>query len=163
MNYHNIKKVDLLNGDGIRTVLFVSGCNHYCKGCQNMETWDYNSGILFDENAMNEIREEMKLDYVSGLTLSGGDPLFYKNLNKILEIVKEIKKDFPNKTIWIYTGYEYENLLTDDSEDGKLRREILKYCDTIVDGKFVKELADTTYPWAGSRNQRIINLKTNNR
>ena len=82
MNYHNIKKVDLLNGDGIRTVLFVSGCNHYCKGCQNMETWDYNSGILFDENAMNEIREEMRLDYVSGLTLSGGGPLFYKNLNK---------------------------------------------------------------------------------
>ena len=104
MNYHNITKVDMLNGDGLRVVLWLAGCNHMCKDCQNPETWDECGGIPFDNYAKEELFEELGKDYVSGITFSGGDPLFPKNRDEVLSLLQEIDKKFPNKTIWMYTG-----------------------------------------------------------
>ena len=150
MNYHNIKHDDMLNGDGIRVTLFVSGCNHHCKGCHNPQTWDFNSGILFDEDAKEEIFEELSKDYISGLTLSGGDPLAPQNRDEILKLCKEIKEKFPNKNIWCYTGYLYEQVKD---------LPIMNYIDILVDGPFMVDLLDVDFPFRGSTNQRIINLK----
>ena len=158
MNYHDIQKCDMLNGNGIRVTLFVSGCNHHCKNCQNPETWNPNNGIPFDENALNEIYDELKLDYIDGLTLSDGDTMNETNLNDIYTLVSKIKEDFPDKTIWIYTGYTYDELKNDNTENGEKRRKILEKCDVLVDGKFVEELKDVNYPYAGSTNQKIIYL-----
>lgn len=149
MNYHNITKDDMLNGDGLRVVLWVAGCEHHCKGCHNPITWDENGGLLFDKAAKQEIFEELKKDYVSGITFSGGDPLHIKNRTDITVLAKEIKEIFPSKTIWLYTGYTYEAVKD---------LEIISYLDVLVDGKFVKELSDVNYHWAGSTNQKIIRL-----
>lgn len=159
MNYHDIKKCDMLNGEGIRTVLFVSGCNHHCKECHNPETWDHKSGIPFDESAKNEIFEELSKDYVNGLTLSGGDPMNEHNLDDIYNLLKEIKEKFPDKNIWIYTGYTHEQLLNTEGNDFDKRRMILDLCDVLVDGRFEIDKLSVAYPFAGSTNQRIIYLK----
>lgn len=155
MNYHLIRTDDMLNGDGIRVVLFVSGCEHYCNGCHNSETWDKNSGKVFDENAMEELLNKLDKSYISGLTLSGGDPLYPDNLEDILHIVCTVKNVFPDKTIWIYTGYTLDEIVCDEKNALK-RLEILSKCNVLVEGKFVKELADVNYHWAGSTNQRVI-------
>ena len=105
MNYHNITYPDMNNGEGLRVVLWLSGCSHKCRGCQNPQTWDADSGIQFDESAKEELFRELGKDYISGLTLTGGDPLFDCNLEDVLELVNSIRKSFPQKTIWIYTGY----------------------------------------------------------
>ncbi len=157
MNYHDIRKDDMLNGDGLRVVLFVSGCSHSCKGCHNPETWNPESGILFDENAKNELFHELEKDYISGLTLSGGDPLNKHNLDDVLSLVKNVKEIFPNKSIWIYTGYQYEQMFL-DAPDMDKRREILSYCDILVDGRFEEDKKDVHAPFVGSTNQNIIRL-----
>ena len=119
MNYHNITKEDMLNGEGLRTVLWVAGCNHYCKGCQNPETWDACGGIPFDESAKQEIMESLEPDYIDGITFSGGDPLYPGNRQTVTEIAKEIKQKYPEKTIWSYTGFLYEDVKDlDDSSIG---------------------------------------------
>lgn len=110
MHYHNITKDDMLNGDGLRVVLWVAGCDHYCKNCHNPETWDVNGGVLFDEAAKAEMFEELKKDYVSGITFSGGDPLHIQNRREIANLIREIKSEFPDKTIWLYTGYEWKDI-----------------------------------------------------
>lgn len=159
MNYHNITKDDMLNGDGLRTVLWVSGCSHHCEGCQNPQTWDINSGILFDEAAKKELLESLDNPWISGLTLSGGDPLNEHNLEVILNLVREVKNKYKEtKTIWIYSGYTYEDILSSDSPDMKIRQKILSYCDVFVDGKFDITQKDISYEWAGSRNQKVIRL-----
>lgn len=150
MNYHNITKEDMLNGDGLRTVLWVSGCGHHCKGCQNPQTHDPESGIPFDDSAKAELFGYLEKNYCSGLTLSGGDPLFPPNREEATKISKEFKEKFPNKTLWIYTGYDWE-----DVKD----LEIMQYADVVVDGRFVLDLADTQYKWAGSINQTVIDVK----
>lgn len=146
MRYHNITKCDLKNGDGIRVALWVSHCEHKCKGCHNPQTWDSNSGILFDRSAEDELLYELNKDYVDGITFTGGDPLSRINREEILELMIKIKKLYPSKTIWCYTGYEYkeiENL------------EHMKYIDVLVDGKFVEELSKPSPKWCGSSNQKI--------
>ena len=156
MNYHDIVHDDLKNGDGIRVTLFVSGCEHHCPKCQNPQTWHYNSGIRFDEDTFSELFIEMSKDYISGLTISGGDPLAPQNVEKILEIVSKFKKIFPNKTIWIYTGYKYEQLLF----EGKFNViQILKHTDVLVDGKYIEEKRDINLKWRGSSNQRVIDVQ----
>lgn len=152
MNYHLIRTDDMLNGDGIRVVLFVSGCSHYCNHCHNSETWDSNSGKLFNEEAIELIIKELEKDYISGITLSGGDPLYENNLDEVLSLIKEIKNKFPNKNIWIYSGYTWEEL-------DERRLEIVKLCDVFCDGKFNEEFADVNTPWVGSTNQRVIDIK----
>lgn len=150
MNYHNITKCDLKNGEGIRVVLWVSHCEHYCTNCHNPQTWNEESGILFDEYAKNEIFEELEKDYVSGLTLSGGDPLSTINREEILQLLKDVKKFYPNKNIWCYTGYNYEEIKD---------LEHLNYIDVLVDGRFVESLSIPTPMWRGSYNQRVIDIK----
>ena len=150
MKYHNITKEDMLNGEGLRVVLWVSGCSHHCKGCQNPCTWNPEDGIEFDDTAKNEIFEQLDKDYISGITFSGGDPLFLNNRQDVLNLMKEIKELYPDKDIWCYTGYTYEEIKD---------LEHLKYIDVLVDGKYIEELKDTKSHWVGSTNQRVINTK----
>lgn len=149
MRYHNITKDDMLNGDGLRAVLWVAGCTHKCKGCHNPITWDIEGGIPFDEAAKEELFDAIRPDYISGVTFSGGDPLHPANREEITALAKEIKEIFPNKTIWLYTGF-----LFDDIKE----LEVVKYCDVIVDGPFIEEEHDGKLHWRGSRNQNVIRL-----
>lgn len=149
MRYHNITKDDMLNGDGLRVVLWVSGCSHCCKECQNPITWDPNGGLLFDEEAKQEIFTELAKDYISGITFSGGDPLYFGNRSDVLKLAKEIRTDFPNKTIWMYTGFIWETIET---------LEIVKYLDVLVDGEFLIAQKNIQLYWRGSTNQRVIDV-----
>ena len=152
MNYHNITKDDMLNGDGLRVVLWVAGCNHHCQGCQNPQTWDINSGIPFDNTAKLELFAELDKEYIDGITLSGGDPLHPQNLQSTTKLLKEIKEKYPNKTVWIYTGYTYEQVQ---------EKELLKYIDVLVDGPYIKSRRDLNLEYRGSSNQRIIRISKN--
>ena len=156
MKFHNITKDDMLNGDGLRVVLWVSGCSHYCEDCQNKITWDPNVGVDFDEKAKQEIFDELEKDYIKGITFSGGDPLYSSNVSDVLALAQEIRKEYPTKDIWLYTGYTLVQLLQDDSELGNLRKEVLKTIDVLVDGEFEKDKADQNSHWVGSTNQNII-------
>ena len=153
MNYHNIKTDDMLNGDGLRVTCWVSGCNMGCFNCYNPQTWDFNSGIPFTEETMQELLYDLSKPYIKGCTLSGGHPLDPHNAPKVLEIVKRVKMVFPNKDIWIYSGYIWEDIIKD-----KTLREILKYTDILVDGAYIDELRDISLPFRGSSNQRIIDV-----
>ncbi len=154
MKYHNITHDDMLNGEGLRVVLWLSGCEHFCEGCQNPFTSNYDSGLDFDDKAKQEIFSSLDKDYVSGLTLSGGDPLFRKNVDKLLPFIQEVKTKYPQKNIWLYTGHSFEELIKKD-----ILKESINYIDVIVDGKFVKKLFDIHYKWAGSTNQKVIDVK----
>lgn len=154
MNYHNITKEDMLNGDGIRVVLWVAGCGHHCRGCQNPETWDPKGGIPLDESAMAEIMEELGKDYVTGLTLSGGDPLYPGNRADVLKLLKAVNDKFPDKDVWIYTGYTLEQLMCTEKDT----LDILKLADVLVDGPYEEEKRDINLPWRGSSNQRVIEI-----
>lgn len=160
MNYHNIQKEDMLNGSGIRVVLFVSGCTHNCENCQNPQTHSFDSGIPFDNDAFNEIVEELKKDYVSGITLSGGDPLNERNVTEVLDICVRLKEMFPDKNIWCYTGYTWEELRIRSSNEPLLDILLGSYVDVLVDGRFIESLKDVNYPHAGSTNQRLIDTKS---
>ncbi len=150
MRYHNITKDDMLNGAGLRVVLWVSGCEHRCYNCHNKITWDINTGLQFDKKAKDEIFSQLKKDYIKGLTLSGGDPLHIQNRQDILSLVKEVKNTFKEKDIWLYTGYVWEDI-------NKL--DIIKYIDILVDGKYIQDLANESLKWRGSSNQRVIDVK----
>lgn len=161
MNYHIIRTDDMLNGDGLRVVLFVSGCDHHCSNCHNPETWNCNSGIPFNQNTVATIMEELKKDYISGITFSGGDPLHPNNVDLVNSLITYIRTHFPDKTIWLYTGYTLEDIYqsADDSCSETMKRlNIVMSVDVLVDGKFEQALADVNYPWAGSINQRVIDI-----
>ncbi len=149
MRYHNITKDDMLNGDGLRTVLWLAGCTHYCSKCQNPITWDPNGGLLFDAAAKEELFEVLGRNYISGVTFSGGDPLYPGNRQEVLGLIREIKETFPTKTIWLYTGYLWEEIKD---------LELVSYLDVLVDGPFVYEQMDTSLQWKGSANQRVIDV-----
>ena len=140
----------MLNGNGLRVTLWVAGCEHHCANCHNPATWDINSGIPFDVAAMNELLDALNQDYISGLTLSGGDPMHIDNREEILRICDVVKQKFPKKNIWMYTGYTFEEIK--DSP-------ILTYVDILIDGKYVDELKDTSAHWVGSTNQKVIDLQ----
>lgn len=162
MNYHNITYPDMNNGDGLRVVLWLSGCSHHCKHCQNPQTWNPNSGIKFDDAAWDELLEELEKDYISGLTLTGGDPMFENNLSEVYHLCSFIKRIHPEKTIWLYTGYTWEELLSVYGENtyrNDDRRLILKYCDVLVEGRFEEDKKDVTLKWRGSKNQRVIDVQ----
>ena len=165
MNYHNITTDDMLNGDGLRTVLWVSGCQQKCNNCQNPQTWDFNSGIPFTDETMQELLDDLSLPYISGLTLSGGHPLEPQNLDTVYNIVKTVKEKFPNKSIWLYTGYTWEEILGKDKLyenleiNGISPLDVVKYCDVLVDGKYEDDKRDITLAWRGSSNQRVINIQ----
>lgn len=145
----------MLNGDGLRVVLWVSGCNHFCKKCQNPSTWNTKSGIKFDKKAIIEILNELDKDYCSGITFSGGDPFHPNNRKTIYNFIKRyIKPNYPNKTIWIYTGYTWEEL----KKEKKINK-ILPLVNVLVDGMYISELNSPCKPWVGSSNQRVIDVQ----
>ncbi len=150
MRYHNITKDDMLNGDGLRVVLWVAGCSHCCKGCHNPVTWDPEGGLLFDEAARSEIFEQLDKDYISGVTFSGGDPMHAANRADVRKLAAQIKEAYPDKTIWLYTGDLWENV----KDDG-----IMQYVDVLVDGEFEEAGKDATLHWKGSANQRVIDVQ----
>lgn len=140
----------MLNGDGLRVVLWVAGCNHQCEDCQNPVTWDITGGLPFDTEAENELFEALDKPYISGITFSGGDPLHPFNRNEIFRLMKKVKELHPDKTVWTYTGF-----LWDDFKDFPE----MKYVDVLVDGRFIKGLKDDKLRWVGSSNQRIIDVQ----
>lgn len=150
MRYHNITTDDMLNGDGLRTVLWVAGCEHRCKGCHNPITWDIDGGIPFDEAAEAELFEKLAPDYISGVTFSGGDPLHPQNRGEVTRLCVKVRELFPEKDIWLYTGYSFEEIR---------ELELVPLVDVIVDGEFVDTLFDAKLHWKGSANQRVIDVK----
>lgn len=195
MNYLKIDKEDVCNGEGLRVVLWLSGCSHKCKGCQNPQTWDADSGIPFDESAKEELFRELDKDYISGLTLTGGDPLFEGNLDDVLDLVTEVNKRYnkaqyigenaqenhdmlnvnanefrlssPRKSIWLYTGYEFNEIFGDNQFEDlgngyckwTKRVDIVSRCNILVDGKYIDSKRDLTLPYRGSDNQRLIDIQ----
>ena len=150
MKYLNILDCDVIDGNGVRVTLFVSGCSHKCKGCHNPESWDSNLGKDFTEDTIEKLITLLDRDYIDGLTLSGGDPLFLSNRLTITNLCKTIKKRLPNKTIWLYTGYNFEEIIGLD---------IMNYVDVIVDGEFKIDLRDISLAFRGSSNQRVIDVQ----
>ena len=150
MRYFKISDFDAANGLGIGNVLWVSGCSHHCPQCHNPQTWDKNAGEEFTEEVLDNLLEKLKRPYIKRLTLSGGDPLFLGNRDEITNVVRKVKKNFPNIKIWCYTGYLWEEVKDLPCMD---------FIDVLVDGEFKIELKDITLPFCGSSNQRIINVK----
>ena len=159
MNYIDIYKSDTTNGPGIRVVLWVSGCSHKCKECHNPQTWDQNAGIEFDKDAEKTLVEYLKKPWIAGLTLSGGDPLFENNLNEVYAIVKKIKTELPNKTIWLYSGFTWEDIFDSQDENMLLRQKIVSLCDVFVDGPFKINKKNLLLKWKGSENQKVIDVQ----
>lgn len=165
MNYHDIKTDDMLNGEGLRITCWCSGCQCRCDKCYNPQTWDFDSGIPFSEDTMQEILLGLDKPYISGLTLSGGHPLEPQNIPEIFNIVKRVKQEYINKTIWIYSGWTWEEILLQDKMYKKHKinaisaLDALKYCDILVDGRYIDELKDVTLPFVGSSNQRIVDIQ----
>lgn len=150
MRYQTIIKGDLVNGEGVRCSLFVSGCSHGCAGCFNESAWDYRSGTEFSTEEIQQILDELSKPYIDGLSLLGGDPLMPKNISAVLELCSLVKEHYPNKNIWCWTGYTLQEVQENHAS------EILQYCDVLVDGKFVDSEKDLTLEFRGSKNQRIL-------
>ena len=167
MNYHNITKCDMLNGEGLRVVLWVAGCDHHCPGCQNPQTWDCSRGIPFNQSAENEILDELNRDYIEGITFSGGDPLNDRNLETVWNLIQTVKQQYPEKNIWLYTGYTYEQIAERRDINNNislnnltwLRKTIVKNVNVLVDGRYVAAERDVSLRWKGSKNQRVIDVK----
>ena len=152
MNYLGIDKASISNGPGVRVVLWVSGCKIHCKGCQNPESWDFNAGKLFDETAKQELFNALNKPYIKGITISGGNPL--DTLNEIFILLNEIKSKFPNKDIWLYSGYTY-----DEIRSSRERFKQILNVDVLVDGPYIEEQRDIMLKFRGSKNQRLIDVK----
>ncbi len=166
MNYLKIDKTSISNGLGVRTVLWCAGCERKCKNCFNPQTWDFNAGRLFDENAKQLLFAQLGKPYIKGLTLSGGHPLETKNINDVHQLLLEVKDKFPEKDIWLYTGYTL-NVLNFAQVRGispsciyhNTMSAVLNMCDVIVDGPYIEEQRDITLAFRGSGNQRLIDVK----
>lgn len=159
MNYGEIKYYDIANGPGVRTSLFVSGCRNRCEDCFNRETWAFDFGKPYTEETENAVVESLKPDYIAGLTVLGGEPFEKENQPEVLKLVKRVRKEFPNKTIWIFSGFTYEELIRGSRAAGETANEILSVCDVLVDGRFDKTKKNISLKFRGSENQRIIDLK----
>lgn len=161
MNYAQIITSDVANGTGCRTSLFVSGCTHHCEGCFNKMTWDFNFGQVFTKEVEDKIIESLKPDYISGLTILGGEPMETVNQKALKPFIERVREAYPQKSIWIYSGYTWEELT--DKENKRCHSEdtedILKGIDILVDGEFVIDKRDITLRYRGSSNQRIIDVK----
>lgn len=152
MYYGRLNKIDIANGPGARVSLYVSGCRNHCKGCFNPETWDFDFGEPFNMRVIDDILEALAPDYISGLTILGGDPLEPENIISVDVLCRVVKEKYPHKTIWIYTGYVYESITPVIN--------VMDYIDVLVDGPFIEELKDISLQFRGSSNQRIIDVKT---
>ena len=159
MNYADIKRIDVANGLGVRVSLFVSGCTHKCKGCFNSEAWDFNYGKPFTAAEQNEILNYLDHDYIAGLSLLGGEPMEPCNQRALLPLLRQVKKQYPNKDIWCYSGYTLDkDLCSGGRAHVECTDELLSLIDVLVDGEFVEALKDLSIRFRGSSNQRIIDL-----
>lgn len=157
MNYAEIKKCDVANGPGVRVSLFVSGCTHHCKECFNPETWDFNYGQPFTKDTEAEILKCLEPDYIKGLTLLGGEPLEHCNQQGLLPLLKKVKELYPGKSIWCFTGYDFEKDVTGRmADEWEETKELLSYIDVMVDGEFIADQKDLGLAFKGSSNQRTI-------
>ncbi len=160
MNYGEIKNCDIANGIGVRVSLFVSGCTHHCRGCFNAQTWDFNFGEPFTKEVEDKIIEYLKPDYINGITVLGGEPFEPSNQKELLPFLRRVKEECPGKTVWIYTGYLFdEELLKESRARCEYTDEILSMTDILVDGRFVEELKNIRLVFRGSENQRIIDVQ----
>lgn len=160
MNYAEIKKRDIANGTGVRVSLFVSGCTHHCKGCFNEIAWDFNYGQKFTSDTENLIIDLLAPDYVDGISLLGGEPFEPCNQRVLVGLLRKIRRLYPQKTVWCYTGYTLENdLLNESAAKCEVTEEMLSFTDVLVDGKFEESLKNISLKFRGSENQRIIDLK----
>lgn len=150
MNYSAIKIFDIADGPGVRVSLFVSGCRNHCKGCFQPETWDFNYGKPYTAETEREIMSLLRPYYIDGLTVLGGDPMEPENIETVTALCRKVKETYPDKTIWVYTGYRWEDVSS---------REIMRYIDYLVDGPFVEDLKDISLRFRGSSNQRIIDVR----
>lgn len=157
MNYADIKQYDIANGPGIRVSLFVSGCTHHCKGCFNEEAWDFAYGMPFTEQTIETVLSYMAPSYVGGLTVLGGEPMEPQNQPSVLELVRRVKEAYPEKSVWLFSGYDFEKDIL-----GRMlpaipeTKELLSYLEVLVDGRFVEELKSLSLRFKGSSNQRTI-------
>lgn len=166
-NYAKINKNDIANGPGVRVSVFFSGCEHYCKGCFNSEAWDFNYGKEFTDKTLLEISNAMKPDYIKGITILGGEPMHPKNIVALCTLLSHIDVTHPDKNVWVYTGYTYEELIGRislnylDFKVAEATRFVLKNCiDVLVEGRFIEELKDISLRFRGSSNQRLIDMKS---
>ena len=159
MNYATIKPRDIANGPGVRVSLFVSGCTHRCPGCFNEEAWDFDYGQPFDQSTIDEILELLQPDYVQGLTLLGGEPFDPRNQPAIVELLRQIKAKYPQKSIWAFSGDLFDrDILPGRLGDPTITREYLSYLDVLVDGPFIQSRKNLTLRFRGSDNQRLIDV-----
>mgnify|MGYP002521289512 CR=1 FL=1 len=158
MNYGEIKYYDIANGIGVRTSLFVSGCRNRCEDCFNRETWAFDFGKPYTEETENAIIESLRPDYIAGLTVLGGEPFEPENQEEVLKLIKRVKSELPNKTVWIYSGFTFEEILSGSRASGETANEILSVADVLVDGRFDKTKKNVSLKFRGSENQRIIDL-----
>lgn len=151
MRYNKIRKMDVSNGPGVRVSIFMQGCTFNCKNCFNPETHDFASGKEFNEDTINRVLEIASNDYIVGLSILGGEPLHPKNIESSTKLAKAFRKMYPNKSIWVWSGFLFDRDLKD--------KEILKYIDVLVDGTYNDDLSNPTLKWKGSSNQRVIDVK----
>lgn len=160
MNYATIKECDVANGPGVRVSIFVSGCNHHCKGCFNEIAWNFNYGNEFNQETIDKILNDLDKDYIEGLSLLGGEPLEYVNQKGLVDLVRQVKEKFPNKTIWCYTGFDFEkDVMGKMYQNWEETRELINDIDVIVDGKFEMEKKNLSLKFRGSENQRLIDVQ----
>lgn len=158
MNYGAIKKCDIANGVGVRTVLFVSGCTHHCKGCFQPKTWNFDYGERYTKETEDEIIESLRPDYVDGITLLGGEPFEPENQRELVKLLRRIKKELPQKTVWSFSGFTYEELTGDSRAVCEVTNEMLSMLDVLVDGEFVEAKRNISLRFRGSENQRLIDM-----
>lgn len=159
MNYASIKNCDIANGPGVRVSLFVSGCTHHCKGCFNEIAWDFHYGKPFTQDTIDMILGMLKPDYVKGLTLLGGEPFEPQNQPALVDLLRQVKAHYPNKSIWSFSGYLFDrDILPGKLGDPTVTREFLSYLDVLVDGPFVESKKNLSLRFRGSENQRLINV-----
>ena len=151
MRYNVVRKMDISNGPGVRVSVFMQGCEFHCKNCFNPETWDFEKGEEFTEETIDEVLDLCDKNYIKGLSILGGEPMHPKNIEATTKLAKAFKEKFPNKNIWAWSGFEFDKYIKD--------KEVAKYIDVLVDGRYVDELHDPTLKWKGSSNQRVIDVK----
>lgn len=160
MYYATIKPRDIANGPGVRVSLFVSGCNHHCKNCFNEEAWDFHYGEPFTQETIDHIIDLMRPNFVKGITLLGGEPFDPKNQSAVVELLRQIKQELPNKSIWAFTGYVFDrDIWPGKLGDPAITEEYVRYLDVLVDGPFIEEKKNLSLRFRGSENQRIIDMK----
>lgn len=152
MKYSQIRTIDISDGPGVRVGLYTQGCPFHCKGCWNQDTWDFDGGKLLDKSTKKAILDSISKEFISGLSILGGEPLVKNNLGELKELVSSIKDKYPEKTVWVWSGFLFEDLDNDQLE-------FINMCDVLVDGQFVEELKDLNLEYRGSSNQRVINIK----